>query len=702
MMDHEAADGNRFHGSADAVFQGRDIHGDVHIHVPHQPKPPPFQVWLPPLHYTNNERQLAEISEVVAAATRGDSGERSPTVIVVEGPPGGGKSATVYQWLAEHRDEFPDGQFYVSPATEDARSALRRFLIAVGCAPDAIPETTEGLGTWFRSWSRGKRVAVVIDDAVTAAQVRALLPGPGASVVLVTSAGRLSGLRVQVAASFVKLDPLSDASARLLLERITGDGRVDRESEDVAELIRLCEGSTLALCISGALLAEFPHRPVRRLVGELSRERRLRKLDAGGELSMSAVLNIAFHRLDATARSCYVAFGRHPGRGGVSRDALVAALDHDEDDVQDALDRLLAVRLVREDTDGRYVMDRLVGEHARDRGESDPALVAEAHRIQERFSAYYRGRALAAGYAMMPGRGWLERLWPDLVIDTNALTAEDARAWLEAERTNLRALVEAEYRDGKETVCQLAIALWPLHERGKYLDDLDLVNECAAEVADHLGAPAVRCLALIQRGFAFRYRGELDKAVDVLSGAIRLVEKNGNRELEATAVESLGLVRRDQGHPDQACDLLERNLEMARELDVRRRTALACMHLGSVKSPPDDALLLLDEALASFRALPDAYNAAKTQLWRGIKLTERNRFENAAAALHEAGEYMIAHRWHFDTVQVQEALASLADAMEDRDSARVHLTEALGLCRVWGFLEQAERISARLTELGQA
>lgn len=715
MMDHEAGGGNRFHGSAHAVVQGRDIHGDVHIHAPDRPKSPLYQVPSPTRHYTNNERQQAEISDVIAAdADLGESGERAPTVVVVEGPPGGGKSATVYQWLAAHRDEFPDGQFY-APLAGGAQSglestALRQFLIAVGYEPDTVPENLDGRCTWFRSWSRGKRVAVVVDDAVTSAQVRALLPGPGASVVLVTSAGRLSGLRVREAARFVELDPLSDASARSLLGRIAGDGRVTAESEDVAELIRLCDGSTLALCISGALLAESPRRPVRRLVDELSREgRRLRKLLVDGELSMSAVLTIAFQRLDATARSCYLAFGQHPGRGEVGMDALVTALGHDEtaghdeDDVQDALDRLLAVRLIREAANGRYVMDQLIREHARDCGESDPTLVDDAHRIREYFGEFYRSRALAAGFAMMPNRGWLQRWWPDLVIDANELSAEDARAWLEAERTNLRALVEAEYKDGSETVCQLAVALWPLHERGKYLEDLDAVNECAAEVAEHLGAIPVQCLALIQRGFAFRHRGELDKAAEVFSASVRLAGKHGDHELEATAVESLGLVRREQSHLDQARDLLRRNLEMAREFGVPRREALARMHLGSVEGP-STALPLLDEALGSFGALskPDAYNAAKTRLWRGTKLTELGRFDEAATELHEAEEYMAVHRWYFDAVQVRQALAVLALAVGDKDKARDQFAEALELCRVRGFLEQAERISARLTELDQS
>jgi hypothetical protein len=108
------------------VVQSRDIHGDVHIHTPDQPKPPPFQVPLPTRHYTNNERQLGEISDAVVAHHVA-SGADTPKVVVIQGPPGGGKSETAYQWLDDHRGDYPDGQFYASLGAKSRHRDLASF-----------------------------------------------------------------------------------------------------------------------------------------------------------------------------------------------------------------------------------------------------------------------------------------------------------------------------------------------------------------------------------------------------------------------------------------------------------------------------------------------------------------------------------------------------------------------------------------------
>lgn len=706
-MDERSGSHNRFDGRADWVIQGRDFYGNVHIHVPDRPAPPQYQVPTPTQNYTNNEPQLATISDAVARG--GELANKAPKVVVVQGPPGGGKSETAYQWLADHTADYPDGQFYVPLVAGPEQSglestALRQFLIAVGYDPATIPENLDGRSTWFRSWSTGKRVAVVIDDALTPAQVRPLLPGNGRSVVLVTEAGRLSGLRVREAATFVELDPMRDSSARLLLSRIAGDGRLDDEPEDADELIRLCGGSTIALCVAGAMLAEFPVRPIGRLVRELSREgRRLRTLSRDAELSVRSVLNTAFDRLGADARRCYVAFGTHPGSGDIGIDTLRAALNLAEEDVREILDTLLSRKLIRETPHDRYLSYALVREHSIERAASDPELARDAEVMRDRFSDFYRSRALSAGHAMMPGRGWLERLWPDLMIDVGTMSAEDARTWLEAERANLRALVEQEYRaeTAREGVCQLAVALWPLHERGKYLEDLDAVNEHAAEVAEHLGATLAQGVVLVQRGFALRHSGQLDKAAELFLRAHELARQHGHRDVAATAVESLGLTRRDQGDVGEARRLLRDNLELALAIGAPRRVAMAQLHLGSVAHPLD-ALRLLDEAVTTFRSLPapDEYNAAKALLWRGKRLIELRRFDDAVAALDGAMEFMVNHHFHFDQAQTQYAFGELALATEDEHAARRHFGEALAICRRRGFAELAERTQSRLVELG--
>jgi hypothetical protein len=64
--------GNRFDGKAHGVVQGRDFHGDIHFHAPTNPKAPPRQVPPPSRFYTNNDRQLVEITEFLRPGRSAD------------------------------------------------------------------------------------------------------------------------------------------------------------------------------------------------------------------------------------------------------------------------------------------------------------------------------------------------------------------------------------------------------------------------------------------------------------------------------------------------------------------------------------------------------------------------------------------------------------------------------------------------------
>ncbi|MBK0869094.1 tetratricopeptide repeat protein [Saccharopolyspora sp. HNM0986] len=687
---------NDFEGSADAVVQAGHVEGGIHFSLPSRPAPhPPRQIRPATRNYTNNERQLREITE--AARFTGEPGGEAPRLIVLRGAAGGGKSETAFQWAGEHHEDFPDGHFYarLSGAAGESGSeseCLRDFLIAVGYAVNEIPETLQGRANYFRSWSTGKRVAVVVDDAVTAAQVRWLLPGLGRSVVLVTEAGPLAALRAREKPAFVELDPMSPESARLLLRRILDedDPRPQREPEQLDALVQRCEGSTLALCVAGALLAQRPTRPIDWLVRELSdQDRRLAVLSRDESLSVTAVLNTAADRLDERTRRLYTAFGDHPGSGDVSVAALVAALEEGEDDVREGLDRLLDARLVQQSAPDRFFVDGLVRAHAR-RYHRDPGA-------SSRFVQFYVDGAIPAGNAVMPQRGWLQRIWPDLRLGS---VPPDPEAWLAAERVNIRAVAELLRDGGDERVGPLAVAVWPFHERAKHLDDMDAVNDCAVvveESRDHDANRLVAGLALVQRGFAFRHRGERDKAAEMFARANEMASEHGEHDLAATAVESLGLVRREQGDRAAAHELLLRNLAMAREIDDARRTALAKMHLGSVESP-EAAVGLLDDAIEAFRSLPrpDLHNEHKSLLWRGIRRVELQRPDEARTDLTAALRHMTEENRHFEIAQAHAALARCAIAAGAMDEAREHFTRSASIYRTWGFLDQAEQVQAEL------
>ena len=95
--------------------------------------------------------------------------------------------------------EYPDGQFradlrgFSMDAAVPPASVLRRFLAEVGISPAAgQPGSLAGLNQLWQSITTERHISVFLDDALSAAQVRCLLPGPGPALVVVTTRWRLS------------------------------------------------------------------------------------------------------------------------------------------------------------------------------------------------------------------------------------------------------------------------------------------------------------------------------------------------------------------------------------------------------------------------------------------------------------------------------------------------------------------------------
>ncbi len=75
--------------------------------------------------------------------------------------------------------------------------------------PGRIPPHLKEQAALWQSLTERRALALLLDNAASAAQVRALLPGPGPSLALVTSRWRITGLSAD-GARFVELGPLDE------------------------------------------------------------------------------------------------------------------------------------------------------------------------------------------------------------------------------------------------------------------------------------------------------------------------------------------------------------------------------------------------------------------------------------------------------------------------------------------------------------
>ena len=195
----------------------------------------------------------------------------------------------------------------------DPTEILGRFLRAFGVAPDRIPGGPAERAALYQSLVTGRSLVVVLDDAISAAQVSPLLPASANSVALVTSRWRLAGLLARGARS-IQLERLSPEAALELLELSLGHDRIEEDLDAARVLVELCARLPIALSVAAARLATRPRRPLTEMVEALTHERhRLSALSTEDDMTIRAALTLSYQGLPPSAARLYRLLGIYPG-----------------------------------------------------------------------------------------------------------------------------------------------------------------------------------------------------------------------------------------------------------------------------------------------------------------------------------------------------------------------------------------------------
>lgn len=651
-------------------------------------------------HYVNHKDELSRAERVIAASA-GNS------LVVFGGLPGTGKTATAVELSSRLADGYSDGRLFarLSMSIDEAGAeseVLHGFLGALGVPAQEIPDRLDARRALWQSLTTGRSLQIVLDGAMSAGQVRTLLPGQGTSLVLVTEGRPLSMLMADTPYEFVELSPLTDEAARELLVRLVGEARVAAEPAAVSDIVSLCGYLPIALCIVGAMLNRSRTRTFTSMAGRLSDERRrLVALSSHGDLSVSAVFTAAYRQLGDSAQRIYRALGLRPRTGEVTAEALTAALDLPGYEVVEALEELADFRLIDETaTDNRFVVRELVQLHA---AATDTRPDEERELETSRLLEFFLQRCVDADELIAPSRPWRRLIFPELSPTDTFADSDSARRWLRTERANLLAAVVYSQEVGQfQRVLQWCVLLWPFYEKEKLVDDLLSVHRCGLIAARRMSNPFLRSLVNTQIGFAHYWLRDLDDAADALTHALTFATQETSAELEATACEGLGLVELARHRDGEALSLLRRNLELGKTIRDLRRIALASLHLAKTERP-ETALVLLDAAEDTFvrSSADESENIAKTRTWRGIALTELGRFDEARESLGLALDTMSARDRRFDEAVVLVAMGDLGTALGERHDAERHYREALVCYEDLGFRALVAQVRDRLSALDQ-
>ncbi|MEV4319487.1 BTAD domain-containing putative transcriptional regulator [Actinocrispum sp. NPDC049592] len=478
------------------------------------------------------------------------------TVVIsaIAGAGGIGKTWLALHWAHRHASRFPDGQLFVdlrgfSPESNpmDPAVAVRGFLEALGA--DTVPADPHARTALFRSLIAGKRMLLVLDNAVDTAQVTPLLPGSETCTVLVTSRNRLPGLITQHGARHLSLDVLSDAEALALLTARLGPERLDAEPDAVERLISLCGGFPLALSIIAAQAHTRPQVPLSALAEEL------RELDDDDPAaSLPAVLSWSLHALNPKQATAFALLGVAPGPD-ISLAAAASLIGLSLEDTRIVLRGLQQSSLLSQGADGRYRMHDLIRRHAAGHvALPDPAV--------QRVLDFYLHTLLAADRELNPHRDQIQVPRPIDGAEPLALSGESAAlAWLDAEH---QCLLAAQQAARGQQAWNLAWALETFLRRRGHLRDRLTVWLTGLDAAEHMSDPTIQMLTHRFLGRANADLGRHTAATDHLDRALALAEQHGDQTNQAHAHRTLAAAWVDRGDGHKAHDHARRALELSR------------------------------------------------------------------------------------------------------------------------------------------
>jgi tetratricopeptide (TPR) repeat protein len=552
--------------------------------------------------FTGRDAELAALTGLLAARP----GARPPAVVIsaIGGAAGVGKTALAIQWAHRAAGEFPDGQLYVNLRGYDPAEpvlpadALAGFLRALGVPGQDIPDEMEDRAGLYRSRLAGRQVLVVLDNARDSDQVRPLLPGDPGCVAVVTSRDALAGLVAVEGGRRLDLDVLPAADAIALLRSLIGP-RADEDRGAVAELARLCARLPLALRIAAEHAAARRAAPLAELAAEL-RAGRLDCLDVGEDRAdVRAVFSWSYRQLDESAAGAFTLMGLHPG-DDLDVHAAAALTGASTAQARKVLGRLHRASLLQAAGTGRYRMHDLLRAYAREQAAARDADGKRQQALTRLLDYYLSAVVVAMGIIYPGGAGSLPRI-PPTTAEMPPMNGEaDARAWLNAERANLAAVVVHSARHG-----------WPRH---------------ATDLA---------------RGL-FRYLidgGYLPEALTIYGQALQAARRCGDLAAEASALNGLGSIDVMKGRFPDAADHYQAALERHRQCGNRAGQAAVLNNLGDTEKRMHDHRSAVDyyrRAIAAYQDTGDSLGAARALADLAAAQTELGCYDQAAEYLQRA------------------------------------------------------------------
>ncbi|WP_217161652.1 tetratricopeptide repeat protein [Streptomyces sp. AC512_CC834] len=580
--------------------------------------------------FAGRRQEMARLRQWVQAARA--STETKPTVVVLHGAPGSGRTTLAVRAVHELRDYFR-GACLVDLRGDDSgvdgsgvdgsgvdgsgaggsgaggagaggagaggeaplstRDALLHLLNRLGAPREQLlfrerssaDQQVKRLSELYHQHLTGVPVTVVLDDAFDPEQVRTLIPERSDSLVLVTARRGLE-LPADLPARVYELpvEALDAAGAEELLGAAAEDasGPYDAESSDLIR--QLCGGLPLALRVAGSSLGA---RSPRALATDLGVYGPVEPVERALWLRYTDQPEPARRLLRRLALA---------GRTSLGAAAAAALLATDETEATRQLAALSRAGLIDHVRGSRYRLHDVVRAFAR-------ARLADEEEPGERTAAQER---LIANYAELAD-SVLRLVDGNMSTRSNQFgqygftSLDEALRWLDDESSFITAALRHAEGVDQGAVLNLLGALCDYCLLRGDLYRLGEISELAQSVDQGLLVRSVQW----RTGIAARQLGELDKARSTLTSVVDLYREAHHDAGAARALCSLGITLHHQGNLTEAAAKLREALDLqaSPELDTDRAWTLhALAAVQRDRARPAEALDLLTESLVLHRA----------------------------------------------------------------------------------------------------
>ncbi|PAZ14939.1 hypothetical protein CLM62_16350 [Streptomyces sp. SA15] len=546
--------------------------------------------------FAGRRQEMGRIRQWVQAARA--STETKPTVVVLHGAPGSGRTTLAVRAAHDLKDYFRGacvvdlrGDSPEEPPLS-TRDALLHLLNRLGAPREQLlfrerssaDQQVKRLSELYHQHLTGLPVTIVLDDASDPEQVRTLVPERSDSVVLVTAREPMvlpADLPARV--HHLSVETLDAPGAEELLGAAAQDSSGPYDAESTDRVRELCGGLPLALRIAGSSLG--PRSP-RQLATDLG---------AYGPVEPAErVLWLRYTDQSETARRLLRRLAL-AGRASLGAAAAAALLATDEAEATRHLVALSRAGLIDHVRGSRYRLHDLVRAfaHARLLDEEEPA---ERTAAQERLIVNYAD--LADSVLRLVDGNMSTR--SDRFSPHGFHSLDEALRWLDDESSFITAALRHAEDVNQAAVLNLLGALCDYCLLRGDLYRLGEISELAQAVDQGLLVRSVQW----RTGIAARQLGELDKARTTLTSVVDLYMEAHHDAGAARALCSLGITLHHQGNLTEAAARLREALDLQAAPQLATDRAWTMHALAAVerdRARLAQALDLLTESLVLHR-----------------------------------------------------------------------------------------------------